>query len=269
MALYKVLRKFFETTCYEFVSTSGQVWRYTNSKRPVTYGGNTYTPQYIKHGKVTNTQSVKKMPIEIRLRADHEIVDLFVASVPTDLLRINMFHYDPDIAPADQRASLYTGRLLSGKIEGREAKLMFAYDLLGLNTPLTTNIVSVTCPLELYSARCGVDPNAYTNSYTVGQILNEGRMIITSTPIAEPSGYYTFGALSFNGVHRGIAKHYLDEIHLHAALRGLNVGDTILLRAGCNKSVDDCVNKFNNVENFGGCPYMPLIDIYNDGARIV
>jgi uncharacterized phage protein (TIGR02218 family) len=42
------------------------------------------------------------------------------------------------------------------------------------------------------------------------------------------------------------------------------VGDTFTLTAGCDHRKDTCKNKFNNLVNFRGEPFVPGQDILND-----
>lgn len=37
----------------------------------------------------------------------------------------------------------------------------------------------------------------------------------------------------------------------------VQVGDTFDITAGCDKDINTCIDKFNNVDNFGGFPFMP------------
>jgi hypothetical protein len=37
----------------------------------------------------------------------------------------------------------------------------------------------------------------------------------------------------------------------------MEVGNTISAFPGCRRTIDDCVNKFNNLDNFGGFPHSP------------
>jgi uncharacterized phage protein (TIGR02218 family) len=48
-------------------------------------------------------------------------------------------------------------------------------------------------------------------------------------------------------------------------------GDTFTVAAGCDKSLDTCISKFNNVANFRGLPFIPgndtVVSYPNTGDR--
>ena len=40
----------------------------------------------------------------------------------------------------------------------------------------------------------------------------------------------------------------------------VQVGDTYVMKAGCDKSLGTCISKFANAVNFRGEPYLPGVD---------
>ncbi|MEO1709526.1 MAG: phage BR0599 family protein, partial [Pseudomonadota bacterium] len=48
---------------------------------------------------------------------------------------------------------------------------------------------------------------------------------------------------------------------------GIEIGDTFLLTAGCDKYLDTCASKFTNHENFRGFPFMPGNDVLTRVGR--
>lgn len=91
---------------------------------------------------------------------------------------------------------------------------------------------------------------------------------ITASQLADFPDWFNNGAVLFTsgpnaGVSRGVkvavesTDSGLDvELHLRMPFN-VEIGDTCTMIPGCNKTVMDCGNKFNNVLNFQGFPYIP------------
>lgn len=67
-----------------------------------------------------------------------------------------------------------------------------------------------------------------------------------------PNGWFTGGILVHNGAHRFIVNHTGTTIKLSRAFVGLPVGAHVSCYPGCDGNLSTCINKFNNVDNFGG-----------------
>ena len=57
-----------------------------------------------------------------------------------------------------------------------------------------------------------------------------------------------------------ITKHSKTEgcIYLHMPFDDEVVGKQVIVYAGCDKTPQTCKNKFNNLQNFRGFPYIPV-----------
>jgi uncharacterized phage protein (TIGR02218 family) len=88
----------------------------------------------------------------------------------------------------------------------------------------------------------------------------------TVTPVGADSGYFDFGLLTMNsglnaGFSREIKSYVPGQFVLQIAFPYLTVpGDLYTAVAGCDKSLETCKTKFNNVVNFRGFPYIPGTD---------
>jgi uncharacterized phage protein (TIGR02218 family) len=124
------------------------------------------------------------------------------------------------------------------------------------------------CAADLGDSRCAV--RLATSLYSTGArilALEQPGILAVSTDAAFPKGFFTNGALSGAGaqqlaikLHEKVATG--DRIVLWSAPRtALAPGDRLTLRAGCDKSPETCVAKFDNIENFRGFPHIPGNDV--------
>jgi hypothetical protein len=101
-----------------------------------------------------------------------------------------------------------------------------------------------------------IDSSAFTGGY--------GSPIVT--PLGGTSGYFDYGVLTFTtGLNTGLSmevKSYtVGQIVLQLPFPyAVAAGDTYSLTAGCDRSFATCKDRFNNVLNFRGEPYVPGLD---------
>lgn len=148
----------------------------------------------------------------------------------------------------------------------------FQVELRGLAQRLDQTIGEVfthTCRADLGDARCKVALAAYTHSGTVATVIDRNRF--TTTDLSgpnRPADWFAGGKLTWtSGSNQGTAV----EIRSSTATSGgsatftffvppifaVQPGDSFTVTAGCDKRVETCRTKFNNILNFRGEPFIP------------
>lgn len=131
-----------------------------------------------------------------------------------------------------------------------------------------------TCNLQVYSTRCGVDPDDFTEDVTITAI--DGLTITVSGMPTVDDGYYNGGYVYFDGMKRHIEWHEGDELTLLLDLDDLAVSDTVAITAGCDGQHTTCREKFfpaggslvegiGNIRNHLGFFTSPDRNIFKDG----
>jgi uncharacterized phage protein (TIGR02218 family) len=138
------------------------------------------------------------------------------------------------------------------------------------------------CDAVLGDARCGIDLGLpqYRAEGTVAAVLDATRLVLSGTGDVA-ADFFAHGKLTFvEGANAGFSA----DIDSHSATNaGLqvtlwlpldtmpDVGNRIVLIAGCDKAFATCRAKFANPENFRGFPHMPGADFaytYADGISL-
>jgi uncharacterized phage protein (TIGR02218 family) len=120
---------------------------------------------------------------------------------------------------------------------------------------------SSNCRAKLGDARCKIDKSNFSFKGIVGDIIEEN--VFLDQSINKENGYYNYGEIKFlNGELESrvfLVKENIDQKIYIQAFEKLNikVGDQYELIAGCNKSIQTCIAKFNNAINFRGEPFIP------------
>lgn len=171
----------------------------------------------------------------------------------------------PPVVTAAQCNLVLHGRL--GKIDRQTGT--FQGQLHGLLEQLDTQIgrvFSATCPWRLGDSRCQVALGPWTRTGSVTGSGADGRYSFLDTAQAEEPGWFNEGVLTFtSGVNAGRSvdvRQWVDHTFtLHRPLpRPVTVGDTYTAIRGDDKRAVTCATVFQNLERFGGFPYLPGID---------
>lgn len=136
-----------------------------------------------------------------------------------------------------------------------------------LNQP-TGRLYQYNCDADLGDARCGIDLEdaAYKGVGTVSTV-DDRRVVTVSGLDGFIDNWFTRGRITFtsganNGASMEVKAHTLRNSVVTVELwqpmsRSIAVGDTFIIRAGCDKQFATCRDKFSNVLNFRGFPHMP------------
>ena len=123
-------------------------------------------------------------------------------------------------------------------------------------------LYSPICRECLGSDKCKVNLNNYKTSGQITEIISYDCIIGNHQENFQTQiGYYKYGMIKFlTGKLRGISMQIKDEengkIYLLQNTKLLNIGDEYEIFAGCDKTTNCCKNKFNNLINFSGEPYI-------------
>ena len=137
-----------------------------------------------------------------------------------------------------------------------------------------------TCNVhDLGDARCTVDLNgtAFTgsdnisikNATTVASVTDRRIFTLSTVPTNIIDDWYKFGKCEFtsgnnDGLIMDVKKFTISgsEIELQfEAAKDIQIGDGVLVTAGCDRLFNTCKVKFNNVLFFRGFPHVPGIDV--------
>lgn len=240
---------------YKFTGTYNSYF-FTSWNEQVVSGGQTYVPLAVDRNKLkVATQEQSENALEITMPFDHPLVTEYAyQNAPPDLLFELIRAHETD--PSDN-VTLWAGRVTGFSVEGRTAKLkvpaLMSYALNG-NTP--TPRYQAPCNHILYDTRCGVDPALNQHITTITQIT--GNIITVATYPWAANDAIAGQMISPAGEQRMIVSTVGTDITVTYPFAGLQVGDNVTLRKGCDHAFDgDCKNKFNNGARFGGFPIVP------------
>jgi uncharacterized phage protein (TIGR02218 family) len=253
--------------CWRIERADGVVFGFTDHDRPLEFGGVTYEPESgfaaseIRSG---TDLAVDAQEAEGVLTSDTitetDILDGRWDNAAVEVWRVNW-------SAVSQRVLMRRGAI--GQV--RRGRLAFVAEVRSLAHVLNQTVGRTfqhACDAELGDARCGVDLDDpdYTGIGSVTALTGD-RSFTASGLSAFAGGLFTLGRLSWtSGANVGrVAEVTSHDVAvgarrltlLEAPVRSIAVGDDFVVRAGCDKRLETCRDKFANVVNFRGFPHIP------------
>lgn len=260
---------FLRADLYTLELVDGTVIRTTSADIDLTWGADTFLSDkpILTRDKITST-----------LGLEVDSLAVVVSPRPTDL--ISGLAYGAAIAAGAldgatfllQKAYLSAWPTVVGVLHGFEGKVSdidgtrgeykieVKSDLELLNIDMPRNVYQGPCLHSLYGPGCTVNRAEYTES---GTVTGGNRNVIQFSMMAFPDGYFDQGVVIFSsgplaGTRRTIRSHTSAgiEVSLPWPVAPL-AGQTFTLYPGCNKTMDTCIAKFDNLSHFKGFPFIP------------
>lgn len=192
--------------------------------------------------------------------ADADLTAGFYDDAKVEIFRVNWQN------PAE-RVLMRTGSL--GEV--KRAGSIFQAEVRGLAHYLqqpSGRLFQYSCDADFGDGRCKV--NAELSAYKAGgtvSVVDSARRFTASGLASFANGWFTHGLLTFTS---GAADGQAIEVKQHTKSGSLATlelwqparlpllsGATFTIRAGCDKQISTCTNKFANAVNFRGFPHMP------------
>jgi len=266
---------FYITDLYKITLTDGTVLRYTSADIALTVGDAHYTPLVIERDGTTQTNdiSVDEMHLTIivdkeqRLDSETTIMQAIVAGrfadAEVELHRLfspqpfTMFtgRIDPDYA-----LLWWLGRLNIERAGGITIEATVASMTELLNVKFPTHLYYPPCIYTLGDASCGVNVEKFRKRGTV----TGGTRSVIETDLSLANGHLAQGSITFtsgrnSGVTRTIRTNERGVITVVMPFYYLpDAGDAFNVLPACDKSMDCCKQRFDNLPHFRGYPFIPV-----------
>jgi len=254
---------------WKVTRTDGAVFAYTDHDRDLTISGQTYVSRYgyIRTAITSRSDmSVDNLDV-LGLLAQDEVTSYALRNGVFDYAEIEI-HIANWSNPADGTILLRRGRI--GEVVVKQDGA-FSAELRGLTQALSQIFgqkYSPICRTDLGSSKCKVDVEALALSGTVTAVAS--RKTFTGTHGAIAAGYFDFGVIKFTsgenigrqmevktaGVDDGSVEMFLPLNY------PIGVGDGYTIYPGCDRRMETCRDRFNNIINFRGEPFVPGPDAY-------
>ena len=253
--------------CWKLVGNQGNTLGFTDHDTDLTISGLTYAAMSGMEGAEVETQlglAIGGTEISGALNSD-ALTDLQISSGVWDNATVETWLVN--------WADITTKILLDiGQVgEIRRSDHGFTAEMRGLASRFDEDrgrIFQSGCDADLGDARCSINLELPVYKATGNITKTDGRLSFdVPFTTAFANGWFEGGSVSFaaGGSVVEIRQHLVKDLTASIVLwrpvpAPITIGDSITLRAGCDKRLETCRAKFSNALNFRGCPFIPSAD---------
>lgn len=241
---------------------SGRSWYYTSADTDIVFSGKTYFSVPCSHAEIEQQLSGDKFNLPVTFPHDIPFGEIFRVQPPSEIVSMTILVKNSD--EADEYVVLWKGRIVNLDWKYPWVELITESIASSMKRVGLRRRYSVPCTHPLYSAKCGVVRTDYRTSGVVVGI--DGLDVTVVAAINLIDNFYAGGiAIWGNNISPNIERRMIfasngttGVLTLTNSPVGLTVGQAIDIYPGCDHSISTCSGKFNNSDNYGGMPYIPL-----------
>jgi uncharacterized phage protein (TIGR02218 family) len=249
---------------WKLTRTDDTIMGFTNHDKDIVYDDVTYeAASAFTASAIKNNSSMAVDNLEVDGILDNEKItepDLMAGLYDGAQVEVYLVNYEDLTQGA---LIMRTGTLGEFSIQ----KEMFTAEIRGLSQKIQQNIgriVTPRCPAVLGDSKCTVDLSGFTFSGVVSSVTDN--QTFNSSSLTQDAGYFKFGVIEWTGgSNAGLSMEVKSSpevglINLALPMPyNIEAGDEFNAVAGCNKAWTTCKDKFDNLVNFRGFPFVPGI----------
>lgn len=232
----------------------------------ITVGLDVYTPEAITRSEIARSTEDRNTELTISVPRENAVAQLFIGVVPGQRMSYTLRRFQRPEGTGDI-ILLFKGLVRSVNFvkNTRQANIIVK----SLESAASRTIPLFTymglCNHVLYDARCKVDEGLFD---FVG-IVSAISLNVLTLPGAdgETDGFYDGGFVFFPSIndYRLILTHVGNDLTLLLPFPEDAVGSSVTIFAGCDHTIATCKTKFDNVINYGGFAFVPILNPFEVG----
>lgn len=241
------------------------LWRYADTAENVVggpFGSLEWAALPVTHDELTASEDMSRASLSVTLPTDCEVAQLFRGWMPEVPVTLTLLRWHRGPSLIDSRVVVWKGRVTQANWRPDVVTL----ELESLFTALQRNgcraRVQAMCRHALYETGCAVDKDDYAQAASITAV--SGMVLTIPGASGEADGWWSGGHLALpDGSLRSIVSHTGASVTINRPSRYLvdNAPPVaVTLYPGCDHSTATCVAKFDNLENYGGFPFLPGIN---------
>ena len=243
---------------YALTGTGSLAWYLTSDNVSHTYGGHTYDPIQVAASDLVSVSTLDPEALVVRIPGTHEVCLRYGFGSPPQNLSLTVYRKQTG---GDVR-QIWSGTVPNVAAEGDWCELRcpsILGDRLEVEAPGWRH--QSQCNNVLYDDICRVPKTgANVASTTVASITGDGSTIVVASVGAAADQWFRGGSVirTADGESRLIVDQVGTTLRLHAPFYVISVSNAVTLEAGCDRAAGTCRDKFANIANFTGAPFVPI-----------
>ena len=239
---------------FQFVRGS-TYYRYTGAELDVTDTDQEWTSTPISRSAIEVTPERVRNGIQITVPRNNPVADLFRISPPTDVVAVTIFRYHRDDL---ETIVMWMGRVLGVDWQGASATLQCEPVSTSARRNGLRPVYQKNCRHVLFGTGCRLNRDDFKIETTVASI--SGNTLTVADLLDLP---YAGGYVEWESTPGSIDRRFIREADTDGALvlsipfQGIAASDAVKVYPGCAHDTVTCDEVYDNLENFGGQPFIP------------
>jgi len=233
----------------------------------------TFEAETVLRSAITKEATGEEPDLNITIPADSPFVLAYQKeSVPGKRSTMILFRTHID-DPAQETIVFYKGAVATVTFskDGREASVLVVSAMKAQSQEMPRSTYQGLCNRSLYDNQCqisDVDPD-FQKFLNVSAVSVDGLVLTVDSAGSFGADFFEAGFIEFAGEPRMVVAQGgagNNDLTIRVPFESSPLSQTVRVLAGCKHRVlTDCFTKFNNTDNFGGFPFVPLKDIFRNG----
>lgn len=237
-------------------------WLLNTSKNDVTRtvhgSASTFLSAAIRHDKIVDSDFAYRSELTLTLPLSNSFSQVVLGSGFSNSLEVEIFRTETDV---QQIIPVFKGEVLTISPDDQSGSLQLVC-LTDISSRARKGLVGSfhrPCRHIHYGRGCELDLANFETAATIISIGADKRTIllaITGTVPSDGDSVYGIFRRIADDQQRLIVSNQGSTYVINAFMPGLEAGDAVAVSPGCNLSRQRCDSRFNNIENFGGFPFV-------------
>jgi len=264
---------------YRFFS-NGMEYNFTSWDKDVVLNSTTYEAISISRDGVEASQDYTRATIDITMDLRHEFAQKYISNSFMDIIYCEIIRVQTETGTDTTLVStvIWKGRVVNFKYTTEECVITTESINTIMARPTNRRYYQILCPYVLYSSgSCNVVKQNFKVDKVVtlinGKDLFFGGLGGNGDLSTYPDDYFVGGFFEYNSPYGFVDRRFIqsqtyNSVHINLLTVGLNNNMQISLYPGCNRSMQCCNDRFQNILNYGGQPFYPDRNPINSQASI-
>ena len=235
------------------INSAGNVDKWTSFNRSLTFLGETWKPAPIKRSGISTDVQFGSVQVTINAPLTGNFIK-YIANQPIEPVQVTI--YSAIKSDLTDYVIRFKGKLINVGIKNGEVRALCEARSSIFTKKIPNVIYQSYCNNDVFRGKCYLTEFAWRETGTVTAISGSDYTISGFDSFSD--GYFSGGTIEFTNDWRLILDHVGEVVTLHIPFDSrVYVGSEVVGLPGCDGSPLMCRDRFSNLINFVGMPYIP------------